>query len=276
MKYVHILILFLVASAPALYNFAFAEECKQVCVNKQFYTQGDAVIISGKVDAVLQNTPLLIQVIRDSDGTKVHIAQIDVAQDGTYTDSFKADGPYFTADGKYIVKTLYGVTGNVFETSFEFQTSKSAQQPGGNFEVKAGDSGTFDVPYAINGGSLKNIIVDPSILGLVVTIQADSDGSITLDLGRKWIDAKIGADGKSGQDDKYIVYIDGAEVQYQESSTNPDSRLLTIQFEEGDSDIEIIGTYVVPEFGPVAVIVLVAAIASVMIVTRRNSILQSI
>ena len=99
MKYIHILILFLVASAPVLYNFAFAEECKQVCVNKQFYTQGDAVIISGKVDAVLQNTPLLIQVIRDSDGTKVHIAQIDVAQDGTYTDSFKADGPYFTADG---------------------------------------------------------------------------------------------------------------------------------------------------------------------------------
>lgn len=272
MKYNHVLILFLVVSTPVLYNFAFAEECKQVCIAKPFYTQGEAVVISGKVDAILQNTPLLIQVFRDTN--RVHIAQVDVAQDGTFTYSLIADGPYFKVDGKYTVQVSYGVTGNVYESSFDFQTKASSQQPQGMFEVKAGDSGTFDVPYTINGGTVKNMIVDPSILGIVVTIQADGDGSITLDLGRKWIDAKTGPDGKSGEDDKYIIYIDGAEVQYQESSVSPDSRLLTIQFEEGDSDIEIIGTYVVPEFGPIAIIVLVAAISSVMILSKRNSLLR--
>lgn len=273
MKPSHALILFLVLLSPILYNFASAEECKQICVAKSLYKQGDAVIISGKVDVYLPNTPLLIQVFFDTN--RVHIAQVDVAQDGTFTYSFIADGPYFAKDGKYTVKTSYGVSGNVFETSFDFQTKETEQKPGQLYEVKMPDqSGTFDIPYSINGGSVKNIIVDPSILGIIATIQADRDGSITLDLGRQWIDAKIGPDGKSGEDDKFIVYIDGAEVQYQEASVKPDSRLLTINFQEGDSDIEIIGTYVVPEFGPIAILVLVVAVTSGILLVKRNSILK--
>jgi predicted secreted protein with PEFG-CTERM motif len=74
-------------------------------------------------------------------------------------------------------------------------------------------------------------------------------------------------------DDTYIIFIDGLEVQYQETS-DADSRILTIQFQEGDSDIEIIGTQVIPEFGPIVMIILVVAIASVIISTKKT-ILQS-
>lgn len=273
MKFTYAIVLFLVALSPIWYNLASAEECKQVCVAKSFYKQGEAVIISGKVDAFLPNTPLLIQVFQGTN--RVHIAQVDVAQDGTFTYSLIADGPYFKADGKYIVQASYGVTGNVYEASFDFQTKESGTKPAQIFEVKQpNSSGTFDIPYTINGGSVKSIIVDPSILGIIVTIQADSDGSLTLDLGRQWIDAKIGPDGKSGEDDKYIIYIDGLEVPYQESSVRPDSRLITIQFQEGDSDIEIIGTYVVPEFGPIVIIVLVVAVSSALILSRKNVFLR--
>lgn len=271
MKSSYVLILFLVAFAPL--GIASAQtECKQVCVAKPFYSEGEAVIISGKVDAFLPNTPLLLQVFRETN--RVHIAQVDVAQDGTYSYSLIADGPYFKADGKYIVQASYGVTGNVFETSFDFQTTESGNNPSQIFEVKAGDQGTFDVPYTIKGGTVKNIIVDPAILGLIITIQADDDGSITLDLGREWIDAKTGPDGKSGDDDKYIIYIDGLEVPYQESSVRPESRLITIQFQEGDSDIEIIGTYVVPEFGPIAILILVVAVSSVLVLSKKNAFLR--
>jgi len=269
-KHTHVLILFLViSSVPAFHSFAAAEECKNVCVAKPFYKEGEAVVISGKVEAFLPNTPLLLQVFRETN--RVHIAQVEVAQDGTFTYSLIADGPYFQKDGKYTVQASYGVTGNVFETSFDFQTTASGTNPTQIFEVKAGDAGTFDVPYTINGGTIKDIIVDPAILGLIVTIQADSDGSLTLDLGRQWIDAKKGADGKSGDDDSYIIYIDGLEVPYQESSVKPESRLITIQFQEGDSDIEIIGTYVVPEFGPIAIAILVISITSVMILSRKQA-----
>jgi predicted secreted protein with PEFG-CTERM motif len=220
-------------------------------------------VISGKLDAVFENTPLIIQIFKDAN--RVHIAQVDVSQDGSYTYTLIADGPYFKTSGRYTIQAAYGVSGSIYETSFDFQTKESAAKTTDIFEVNAGDSGTFDVPYTIKGGTIKNIIVDPTNLSLIVMIQSDSDGSLTLDLERRWIDAKK----SDGTDDIYIVRIDGSEVQYQES-VDPDSRLVTIQFQKGDSDIEIIGTYVIPEFGPLVLMILVVAVFSAIVATRRT------
>lgn len=261
MNHIHGFLLLSILSLVAV-NAAYAEDCK-LCVAKEFYKQGDSVVVSGRVDAVLAKTPIIIQVFRDTN--LVDIAQVEVSEDGSYAHTFVADGKYWKTDGKYTVKATYGVSGNAYETSFDFQTSTSTNTSTQNFEVKAGDSGTFDIPYTMRGGTIKNIIVDPQILGLVVTIQADGDGTLTLDLGRKWIDAKT----PLGEDDTFIIYIDGSEVQYQES-TDADSRTITIQFQEGDSDIEIIGTQVIPEFGTMAAIVLVIAITATMAVSARK------
>jgi hypothetical protein len=258
-------VIFILALSAGIVEFASAQEACKLCVAKQFYQQGEAVVISGKVDAVLENTPIIIQIYFNQN--LVDIAQVDVAQDGSFTHSVIAEGPYWKSDGKYTVKATYGVTGNVYEASFDFQTKESASTTTEIFEVRAGDSGTFDVPYAIKGGTIKDVIVDTGILGLVVTIQADNDGSITLDLGRKWIDAKKA----DGTDDTYIILIDGLEVPYQET-VNAESRLVTIQFQEGDSDIEIIGTTVIPEFGQIALIILVTAISSMIFISKRVSV----
>ncbi len=262
----YFLIFFLVLSTVASYNVASAQECKQLCVSKQFYEQGETIVISGKVDVVLENTDLLIQVYRETN--RVHIAQVDVAQDGSYAYTFKADGPYFMTDGTYLIQASYGIANN-YEANFNFQTKATADTTTEIFEVRIGSSGTFDVPYTIKGGTVENIIVDPEILGLIVTIQADNDGSLLLDLGRQWIDAKK----IDGTDDTYIIFIDGLEVPYQET-TNANSRLLTIQFQEGDSDIEIIGTFVVPEFGPIALIILVIAITTMIVISTKKASLR--
>lgn len=256
-----------ILSTFILFNVVHAEECKQVCVAKSFYNQGQAVVISGKVDAVLENTPLLIQVFRDSN--RVHIAQVDVAKDGTYTYSLIADGPYFKTDGKYTVQASYGVTGNVYETSFDFQTKQSSLTTPEIFEVRSGDGSTFDIPYTIRGGTVKNIVVDPTILGLVVTIQADKDGSLTLDLGREWIDAKK----SDGTDDAYIIRIDDSQIVHEESPDKQGSRKITIPFQEGDSNIQIIGTYVIPEFGSLVSIILISAVISTIVILK-NSLLR--
>lgn len=268
MNYLHGLVLFSVLALVAINVVSVhAQECK-LCIAKEFYKQGDAIVISGKVDAVLDKTPIIIQIFY---GTNiVNIAQVEVSQDGSYTHTVIADGIYWKNDGKYTVKATYGVSGNVYETGFDFQTEGTASNTTQIFEVRAGDSGTFDVPYTIRGGTIKDIIVDPQILGFIVTIQSDNDGSLTLDLGRKWIDAKT----TTGSDDSYIILIDGSEVQYQESA-DADSRVLTIQFLEGDSDIEIIGTQVIPEFGSIALVVLVLAItATIMISAKKMPLLR--
>jgi predicted secreted protein with PEFG-CTERM motif len=49
-----------------------------------------------------------------------------------------------------------------------------------------------------------------------------------------------------------------------------ESRKITINFEEGDSKIEIIGTYVIPEFGTMVMIVLIVGIMTIIISTRNK------
>lgn len=239
-----------------------AQECKQVCVAKQFYEQGETVIISGKFDVVLEKTPLLIQVYRDTN--RVHVAQIDLAQDGSYTYQLVADGPYFKTSGKYLVQVAYGPAGNVYETSFEYH-AKDTSGTTQIFEVDAGQFGTFDVPYTIRGGNVTKMFVDQDILGLVVTINSQSNGQIILDLPRQWMDAKK----PDGTDDTYIIQIDGLQVPYTET-VDADSRLVTINFQKGDSDIEIIGTFVIPEFGSLAVIVFVVASICAILFTKKS------
>ena len=70
-------------------------------------------------------------------------------------------------------------------------------------------------------------------------------------------------------DDTFIILIDGVEVPYKEITTNSESRTISIDFEEGDSDIEIIGTFVVPEFSSIALIILVAGIISMILLSSK-------
>ncbi|WP_268541975.1 PEFG-CTERM sorting domain-containing protein [Candidatus Nitrosotenuis cloacae] len=269
MKYTSVFVVFVLFVSLVVAQQAAAQvtDCK-LCVGKKFYEQGETIVISGKVDAVLEKTPILIQIFRNQ--TMVEIAQVDVAQDGSFTHTVVADGVYFKKDGMYTVKSTYGISGNVYEVSFEYQTKESTSTTTQIFEVKSGDSGTFDVPYTIRGGTIKNMFIDPDMFALIVQIQTDNDGTLTLDLGREWIDAKK-SDGTT--DDTYIIQIDGVQVPYQESA-DADSRVITVQFLDGDSDIEIIGTQVIPEFGTVAMLVLVAAVTTAIVVSARRNLIR--
>ncbi len=110
------------------------------------------------------------------------------------------------------------------------------------------------------------MIVDSDIFAVIVQIDATDEGSITLDLPREF----IGAEKQDGKDDTFIILIDGIEIAYQESVVLADSRVITIEFEQGDSNIEIIGTYVVPEFGTISMMILIVGIMMTVLVVRTK------
>ena len=47
-------------------------------------------------------------------------------------------------------------------------------------------------------------------------------------------------------------------------------RTITINFEKGDSEIQIIGTHVIPEFGTIVMIILTVGIMTSIILTRNK------
>jgi len=235
-----------------------------VNTDKPSYLLGDTIVISGSVKSPVQNTQLSIQIF-DPNNNLVHVDQIDVSKDGRYTDTIKAVGVYWKINGNYTVKVQYALPGVTAQTTFNFQSSVPLVS--NVFEVKDPNSQqTFGVNYTITGGAVKNISIDVQSISLIVSVNSTSDGTITLQIPRALVDAKT----NSGQDDAFIILIDGAEVKPQSESSNSDYRNLTIQFYQGDQDIEIIGTQIVPEFGPIAALVLAIAIISIIAVSAKT------
>ena len=143
------------------------------------YDEGDTILISGSVTTIIGDTPVTLQLFKD--GNMVQVAQFAVAQDGNFSHTIIAEGPQWKNEGEYIVKVVYGED-NISETFFNFTSTNELIQTTSNFEVNAGDSGTFDVRYSIRGGLVDNISINPEILGLVVDITTNDDGTLVLDL----------------------------------------------------------------------------------------------
>jgi len=226
------------------------------------YDEGDTIVISGNVKTVIGETPIILQLF--TEGNLVDIAQLTVAQDGSFTKTFLAEGALWKKSGEYTVVASYQE--HQIETNFSYTPKSKIVETTEPYEVDAGSHGTFDVNYTIKGGTVKNMVVDSEIFAVIVQIDATDEGTITLDLPREF----IGAEKQDGKDDTFIILIDGIEVAYQETVVQSDSRVISINFEQGDSDIEIIGTYVVPEFGTIVMMVLIVGIMATILITRNK------
>jgi predicted secreted protein with PEFG-CTERM motif len=232
------------------------------------YDEGDIIVISGKIQTKIGDTPITLQLFKD--GNMIEIAQIKVSKDGNYSHTIIAEGILWKNQGDYTAKVTYGES-NIAETNFSFTPKSAILETTDIFEVDARNSGTFDIPYSIRGGTLLDISVDEEIFGLVINIDASDDGKLVLDLPRKYIDAEK----QNGKDEVFIILIEKmdnqiVESQYDEETSHSEIRTLTINFEEGDSSIQIIGTYVIPEFGTIVMIVLTIGIMTSILLTRNK------
>ncbi len=253
-----IIVLFFISTVTA-----FAQgSLLSIQTDDNHYDEGDTIVISGSVDTVIGKTPVLIQIIHDA--AYAHIAQLQVAQDGSFTETVLAEGALWKTGGEYIVRASY--QDEIIETAFNYTPESESIETTSHFDVDAGSFGTFDVEYTIKGGTVKDMIVDSDTFAIIVQIDATDEGTITLDLPREF----IGAEKQDGKDVAFIILIDGIEVAYKESLVHQKSRVITINFEEGDSDIEIIGTYVVPEFGTIVMIILIVGIMAVIVASRNK------
>ncbi len=242
-----------------------------VSTDKDSYSDGDTIVVSGVVSDLLTGIPITLRVIA-ANGNHVQLAQLDVGDDRKFSTELSAGGPLWASSGTYTVELKYGAA--VAESTFEFGGS-TGMPPGGGagtgtgqmFEVDAGEAGSFAVGYSITGGSLSNISIDGESNSLVVEIDAADDGELTLTLPREMIDARMS--GCEGSDDEFVVLVDAEETEFEEAKTSED-RTITIGFFAGAEEIEVIGTCAVPEFGTIAALILAVAIISIIAVSARS------
>jgi predicted secreted protein with PEFG-CTERM motif len=234
-----------------------------VNIDNENYQEGDIILVSGNVSTIIGNTQVTLQLF--SEGNLVDVDQIEVGQDGNYYSRIKATGPLWQNSGEYTIKVVYGEA-NIAEKSFNYLSNSETVETSNIFEVDAGSSGTFDIRYTIRGGIIETIKIQPEIFGLILKIDSSDNGFLVLDLPRQFIDAEK----QNGKDEEFIIIIDNVQVSHTESKIFSDMRTITIDFEKGDSEIQIIGTHVIPEFGTIVMIILTVGIMTSIILTRNR------
>ena len=218
------------------------EEIKQldVYIPASTYYEGDVVIFGGSVAKIIADTPVTIQVFSPT-GDVVDIAQIDIAFDGSFAHTMIALGPQWTSTGEYRIEAKYGEKSDNAE--FQFIKTEKREEITSNYEVDAGNAGTFDVGYTIRGGSMDDVIIDTHGLAIVFSITTDDAGEITVNIPKEFVDAQD-SDGNSID---FIVLVDDVQVLHTESVSDTTNRKIS-------SEIRVIGTHAIPEFGTVALI----------------------
>ncbi|RNJ78235.1 MAG: PEFG-CTERM sorting domain-containing protein [Nitrosopumilus sp. B06] len=244
--------------ALVLFPVAFAQESLTVETNSDAYFEGDTIVVSGSVGIRFSDETPIIIYISNEEGARIGVDQVEPALDNKFTTLFIAEGPKWKKSGTYNVNVFYGGEYTA-KATFEFSREPVSRSTKSIFEVDAGSKGTFDVKYAISGGTLMDMRLVPRNLGMTVEMEATGDGSMTLDLPREF----IGAESQDSKDIPFIVLIDGIEVDTTEAPVHSEFRTITVDFLEGDAVIDIIGTYAIPEFGAVMLVVMVGTAAMI-------------
>jgi len=252
----------LVLSIGVSPTFAQIVEAIVVTTEQSSYQEGDKIVILGEVREILSGYQVTIQVFEPNFGNRVYINQVSVGVDRTFSDQITAGGPLWTSSGSYKIMVLYGTEARTAEATFDFGgTTGTTPRLGQSWTVEG-----FGIGYQITGGSIISITPFPEkgYGSLVIEIDAINDGELTITLPREVIDAKF-----NGDDDDFIVLVDAEEWDFDETKTDLD-RTLTIGFLAGTEEIEIIGTFVIPEFGTIAALILAVAIISIIAVSAKT------
>jgi predicted secreted protein with PEFG-CTERM motif len=250
-----------------------------VTTDKSSYLEGEMISISGEIKNIALGNQLSI-VIQAPNGNRVALDQITVGSDKQFSTEIKLGGKLMKQEGTYTIKVTQDKNNQV-TTSFEFGGVSSSNELDIIIDspitattvtattvtattVTVQDS-TDLISYEITNGKIINIMTDLDAKSLLINIEAWDDGSITLTIPRSVLDAKI----NDGDDDEFFVLVDGEEVNFEEITTSTD-RTLTIEFLAGSEQIEIIGTFVIPEFGTIAALILAVAIISIIAISAKS------
>jgi predicted secreted protein with PEFG-CTERM motif len=112
----------------------------------------------------------------------------------------------------------------------------------------------YCIPYDISGGIVTGAIINTDDNSIIINITPNDDGTLTV------------TPSESTQDGIFMVLVDGEESDDVEINGNT----VTVMFPAEAEQIEIIGTFVIPEFGTIAAMILAVAIISIIAVSAKS------
>ena len=222
------------------------------------FDHNSTIEITGQVGNIRDGTPVTV-IVTGTTGV-VTIEQINPSSDGSFSLSVNTASPLMKYDGEYKIKATYGDAGinDVIVVTLEGGLVKQAPSHSGHEEHHEAADLTKQLDYNISGGMVESITATNDDSLLVSIHMAEDDGELTITLSEDII--------TPFNDGSFFVLVNGEESDDAHQMGNQ----LMIPFDSTTTDIEIVGTHVVPEFGTIAMIVLAVAIVSIIAVSAKS------
>jgi len=229
-----------------------------VWTDKTDYEHNDMIIVTGQV-AHISGFPITVIVVSPLNSI-VTIDQLTVAEDGSFETTINTAGAMWKYDGTYIIKVNYGSAEKSNKVKVElsggvtFEPDYSTPTTDKQCSVNEISADGHCIQYSISGGMITSATLNTNENSIVININAEDDGILTI------------TPSKTVQDGIFMVLVDGEEWDDVEIVANK----VTVMFPAGTEKIEIIGTFVIPEFGTIAAMILAVAIISIIAISAKS------
>ena len=257
-----LIVIFVVAGTSITSAFAAPISIE---TDSDVYDHSSKITVTGQIANIDPNYLAVALKVLSPNGNIAGVAQPEVNSDGSFVGTFNTSGYAWTNNGTYQITATYlgidttisveikdvigiGVTAETATVSIaETETTSAYEFPEGQIAYDITCSNTS--PSFIGNG-------DDSTLDIY--IDATDDGELTIALDESII--------KPFDDGTFFVLVNNEETQDFVQEGNK----LTIPCNVGDEKISIVGSWAVPEFGTIAVMILVVAIVSIIIVSAKT------
>jgi len=234
------------------------------------FDHSSKIVINGHSKLNNPDVPIVF-IVTNPIGNVVTIDQIMVKPNSDFKVEFNPTGSLWKQDGMYIIKAQAGPQSTVFKINVKLisMDSQSSLECDSNEITVSGDNGgQYCIPFeSAFPNTLMSGFLSTETKTLTLTVQSNFAQILEIDIDRKLLNAK----SSDGEDVEFIVMINGDPADFEEKeSQRVDHRTITISYGAGGATIEIIGTSVIPEFGSIAVLILVVSIITVVIISRKN------
>jgi len=258
-----LLVIFVVAGTGITSAFAAPISIE---TDSDVYDHSSIITVTGQIANVDPNYLAVALKVLSPNGNIAGIAQPEVNSDGSFVGTFNTSSYAWKNNGTYqITATYLGIDATIsIEIKDTVGTKIIAETAAASSIAETEAASIYEFPAGQIAYDITCSSTSPSFIGngddstLNIYIDATDDGVLTIALDESII--------KPFDDGTFFVLVNNEEVQDFVQEGNK----LTIPCNVGDEKISIVGRWAIPEFGTIAVMILVVAIVSIIIVSAKT------
>jgi len=235
-----------------------AEVPVSVWTDKITYDHESIIRVDGAVANIRIGEAITLKVISPTNNI-VRIDQLMVDSNGRFSTTLSTQGDLWKYDGAYTIRVQYGNQAVSNKVLIELTGGLAPIFKTPVTTVKCSPSelsidGRACIPFSISGGTVTGARANTIDNSIVVSISSTEPGTLTVNPSSNVLRGV------------FMVLVDGEEWD----DVEIDGNQVTVEFPAGTEEIEIIGTFVIPEFGAIAALILAVAIISIIVVSAKT------